>query len=76
MRGLGVNSVGVLRGTVFFCFIERTSTEAAEQAPTSAGLAEAAGATNDHAQGRVTHADEGRELAASCSRSRWLPRHF
>src|SRR5207249_8207376 len=33
MRGLGVNSVGVLRITVLFSFIERTSTEAAEQTP-------------------------------------------
>ena len=51
MRGLGVNSVGVLRITVLFSFIERTSTEAAEQTPRpSAGSAQAAGATNDQAQ--------------------------
>jgi len=50
MRGLGVNSVGVLRITVLFSFIERTSTEAAEQTPRPrAGSAQAAGATNDHA---------------------------
>jgi len=50
MRGLGVNSVGVLRITVLFSFIERTSTEAAEQTPRPrAGSAQAAGATNEHA---------------------------
>ena len=53
MRGVGVNPVRVLRVTVFFFLIERTSTEAAEQAPRPrAGSAQAAGATNDHAQAR------------------------
>jgi hypothetical protein len=51
MRGVGVNFVGVLRVAVFFSFIERTSTEAAEQTPRPrAGSAQAAGATNYHAQ--------------------------
>ena len=53
MRGVGVNRVGVRRVTVFFFFIERTFTEAAEQTPRPrAGSAQAAGATNDHAQAR------------------------
>jgi hypothetical protein len=51
MRGVGVNPVGVRRDAVLFFFIERTSTEAAEQTPRPrAGSAQAAGATNDHAQ--------------------------
>ena len=76
MRGVSVNLVGALRVTVFFFFIERTFTEAAEQTPRPrAGSAQAAGPTNDHAQ-HVAYADHRRELAASCSRSRWLPRHF
>jgi hypothetical protein len=51
MRSVGVKAVGVLRVTVFFSFIERTSIEAAEQTPRPrAGSAQAAGATNDHAQ--------------------------
>ena len=33
MRGVGVKPLGVLRFNVFFSFIERTSTEAAEQTP-------------------------------------------
>src|SRR5262245_31315541 len=74
MRGVGVNLVGALRVTVFFSFIEHTFTEAAEQTPRPrAGSAQAAGATNDHAQSRVTCADLRRKLAASCSRSRWAP---
>jgi hypothetical protein len=53
MRGVGVNSVGVFRVTVFFLIIERTFTEAAEQTPRPrAGSAQAAGATNNHAQAR------------------------
>src|SRR5260221_11414650 len=53
MRGVGVNSVGELRVTVFFFFIEHTFVEAAEQTPhPRAGSAQAAGATNDHAQAR------------------------
>jgi hypothetical protein len=55
MKGVGVNPVGVIRVTVFF--IGHTFTEAAEQTPRPrAGSAQAAGATNDHAQ-RVVHAD-------------------
>ena len=51
MRGTSVKPVGVLRVTVFFAFIERTSTKAVEQTPRPrAGSAQAAGATNDHAQ--------------------------
>lgn len=51
MRGVGVNSLGVFRATIFLSFIERTSIEAAEQTPRPrAGFAQAAGATNDHAQ--------------------------
>jgi hypothetical protein len=55
MRGVGVNSVGVFRVTVFFLIIERTFTEAAEQTRRPrAGSAQAAGATNDHAQAPIT----------------------
>ena len=50
MRGVGVNAFGAFRVTVLGSFIERTSTEAAEQTPRPrAGSAQAAGATNDHA---------------------------
>ena len=71
MRGVGVNPLDVRRVTVFFSFIERTSTEAAEQTPRPrAGSAQAAGATNGSGQVAVTHTDRTRrELAASCSRS-------
>jgi hypothetical protein len=65
MRGVGVNRVGVLRFTVFFFFIERTFTKAAEQTPRPrAGSAQAAGATNDHAQARgaTPITDEGWRL--------------
>ena len=59
MRGVGVNAVGAFRVTVFGSFIERTSTEAAEQTPRPrAGSAQAAGATNDqrrsHGAGPIT----------------------
>ena len=51
MRVVGVNPFGLRRVNVFFSFIERTSTEAAEQTPRPrAGSAQAAGATNVHAQ--------------------------
>jgi hypothetical protein len=51
MRGVGVNPVDVVRTAVFFSFIDRTFTEAAEQTPRPrAGSAQAAGATNDHAE--------------------------
>ena len=78
MRGVGVKCRRCASSQrPFFLFIERTSTEAAEQTPRPrAGSAQAAGATNDHAQVAWRDADHRRELAASCSRSRWLPRHF
>jgi len=59
MRGVRVNTVGdtggVLRVSVLFAFIGRTSIEVAEQAPPRAGPAQATGATNDLRTGRVAH---------------------
>ena len=65
MRGVGVNPLGVLRVTVFFFFIERTFTEAAEQTPRPrAGSAQVAGVTNDHARsgGHTPMTDESWRL--------------
>jgi hypothetical protein len=59
-----------------FLFIECTFAEAAEQTPTQERGPRRRPEPRTITRRSRAHADHRRELAASCSRSRWLPRHF
>src|SRR5262249_55357051 len=77
MRGLGVNSCGVLRIIRVIAFIERTFTEAAEQTPRPRAGPRRRPEPRRSRAGRVG----GRMIADESWRLRvrganWLPRHF